>query len=332
VIRGAPDAYQQHIMRKIEDLATGKDVDGRPLTPQQIEDKLASVGHELYEQIFSSEMRSAYRRLRGSVRTILITSDEPWVPWELIKPYDDSDPNAVIDDDFLCMQFQVTRWLAGRSGAAGMINVSRLACVQAGQVPGYKELPYAQSEYQYFSGLAAAFPNLENVSPSPATGQAVEGLLNQGGISLWHFAAHGNIDFSTPNESVLLLADGCKFRSEDIHGQRQTHVAKDRPLVFLNACQVGQQGWSLTRLGGWAAAWVDRCRCGAFIGPLWSVNDRLASEFARAFYDALCEGRSIGQAAQAARQQTCHQTLRYNPTWLAYSVYAHPNARVRLKQ
>ncbi|MBN2117365.1 MAG: CHAT domain-containing protein [Anaerolineales bacterium] len=331
VFHGSPETYRQHIMAKMEALSLGHDVDKQSLNPQQIEDKLDAIGHELYEQIFSPEMRSAYHRWRASVHTILITSDEPWIPWELIKPYDDSDPDAVLDDEFLCIQFQVTRWLAGRGGGAGKIEVSRIACVQADQVPGHLDLPHAHSESQYFSRLASAFPNLEDVSPSPATSEAVKALLDRGGISLWHFIAHSNIDLAAPDESVLLLADGYKFRPEDVHGQRQTHVAKDRPLVFMNACQVGQQGWSLTRLGGWAAIWVDRCRCGAFIGPLWSIDDRLADEFAHAFYDGLCEGHTIGQAVQSARRQAREQTLRCNPTWLAYSVYAHPNARVRLK-
>lgn len=83
----------------------------------------------------------------------------------------------------------------------------------------------------------------------------------------------------------------------------------------------------MTGLGGWAAAWVDRARCGAFVGPLWSVNDWLAFEFARAFYDALREGQTIGQATQGARIHV-RDIAPDNPTWLAYSVYAHPNARV----
>jgi CHAT domain len=328
ILRGGPAAYQQGIMQKMEALAAGKDVDGYLLTPQQVENKLAAVGHELYEQLFSPEMRSAYRRFHNTVHTILITSDEPWIPWELVKPYDDSDPGDVIDHDFLCVQFQVTRWLAGRSGAAGKIVVSRLACVEAGDVSGYMQLTYAQSERQYFTQLATTCPALENASPSPATGEAVEALLDQGGIHLWHFAAHGNMDFSAPNESPVVLSDGRKLRPEDIHAQRQTHVAQDRPLVFLNACRVGQQNWSLTRLGGWASAWVDRCRCGAFIGPLWSVDDWLAYEFARGFYDTLREGCTIGQAMQSTRR-TVRDLATGNPTWLAYSTYAHPNARVK---
>ncbi len=136
------------------------------------------------------------------------------------------------------------------------------------------------------------------------------------------------MDFSSPNESPVVLADGRKLRPEDIHGQRQTHIAQARPLIFMNACRVGQQAWALTRLGGWASAWVDRCRCGVFVGPLWSVNDRLAYEFAQAFYDALRAKQTIGQAALAARRHV-RALAPDDPNCLAYSVYAHPNARVK---
>jgi len=325
-IVGSPEAYQLRLMQRIEALAAGRDVDGHPLTPQQVEDKLVALGHGLYEELFPSEMRSAYRQFRGAVHTVQITSDEPWIPWELVRPYDDSDPSAIIDDDFLCVQFQMSRWLAGRSGGLGKFRVSRLACVEAGQARGETPLPYAGSERQYLADMAMSH-GIEDSSPNLATGAAVEALLDGGGLHLWHFAAHGNVDLDYPNESVIRLADGRGLRAEDIHGARQTHIAQDRPLVFLNACRVGQQGWSLTRLGGWAAAWVDRCRCGAFIGPLWEVDDRLAYEFACAFYDALRGNQTIAQAAQAARKRI-RKMAPNNPTWLAYSLYAHPNARV----
>ena len=216
--------------------------------------------------------------------------------------------------------------MAGRSGGAGKIRVGRLVCVEAAQAPGESPLPYASEERQYLVNLAQCH-GVEDRSPNPATGPAVEALLDGDGIHLWHFAAHGNVDPTHPNESVVRLADGQGLRAEDIHGARQTHIAQDRPLVFLNACRVGQQGWSLTRLGGWAATWVDRCRCGAFVGPLWSVNDRLAYEFACAFYKELKKNHTIAQAMWTARKRV-RDSAPDNPTWLAYTLYAHPNARV----
>jgi len=325
-IKGSPEAYQAHQMRKIEALADGRDIDGHPLTPQEVEDKLRAIGHLMYEELFSDEMRSAYRQFRDEAHSLQITSDEPWIPWELIRPYDGSDPRNIIDDDFMCARFQMTRWLAGRGGGAGKIQVRRAVCVEAAQGLPARPLPYAQEEQQHLADLAA-LTGVEDLSPNPATGSAVGALLDGGKIDLWHFAAHGNVSLDHPNESAIILADGRALRAEDIHGRRQTHIACDKPLVFLNACRVGQQGWSLTRLGGWAAAWVDRSRCGAFVGPLWSVNDRLAYEFARIFYDTLREGQTIGRAVQAARERV-RSLAPDNPAWLAFSVYAHPNARV----
>jgi len=324
---GSPAMYQARQMRKIEALAAGRDIDGHPLTPQQIESKLQAIGRLLYAELFSDEMRNAYRQFRDKVRTLQITSDEPWIPWELIRPYDDSDPDEPIDDDFLCARFQMTRWLAGRGQGAGKVTIQRAVCVEAGQALSGAPLQYAQAEKGYLAELMTSCGGIDDLSPDPATGAAVEALLDAGGIGLWHFAAHGNVNLDHPNESVIILADGRGLRAEDIHGPRQTHIARDKPLVFLNACRVGQQGWSLTRLGGWAAAWVDRSRCGAFVGPLWSVNDWLAYEFARVFYDVLRQGQTIGRAAQAARERV-RGLAPDNPTWLAYSVYAHPNARV----
>jgi len=57
------------------------------------------------------------------------------------------------------------------------------------------------------------------------------------------------------------------------------------------------------------------------------VDDWLAYGFACAFYDALCGNQTIAQAAQAARKRI-RKMAPNNPTWLAYSLYAHPNARV----
>ncbi len=326
-IVGSPAAYQARQMEKIEALAAGRDVDGHPLTPQQVENKLRAIGRLLFAELFSDEMRSAYRRFREDVRTLQITSDEPWIPWELVRPYDASDPANVIDDDFLCARFQMTRWLAGRGQGSGKIEIRRAACVEAGQALSTAPLQYAQAEKDYLIQLMTSCGGVEDLSPDPATGAAVDALLDAGDIDLWHFAAHGNVDFDHPNESVVILADRRGLRPEDIHGPRQTHIARDKPLVFLNACRVGQQSWSLTQLGGWVQACVGRSRCGAFVGPLWSVNDWLAYEFARTFYDALQQGEIMGQAARTARERI-RGLAPHNPTWLAYSVYAHPNARV----
>src|SRR5262249_29738950 len=112
---GRPEGYQTYLLAKLEKLNGGHDVDGSLLLTEEIGRKLTKIGRELYLELFPDGMRQAYREIRRQeVRSLRIVSDEPWtIPWELIKPYDDSVPGDRIDDDFLCLQFELTRWLAG---------------------------------------------------------------------------------------------------------------------------------------------------------------------------------------------------------------------------
>jgi hypothetical protein len=326
-IQSSPEQYQGRILKEVGLLSQSKNIDGQPIAPDQVERSLKRIGRDLYQELFSDEMRDAYREFRDKIRTLQIISNEPWIPWELICPYDDSAGKPLINDDFLCLRFEMTRWLAGPKGPQPSIRIVRLVCVEAGQVPGQQPLIYASKERRYLTALAASCRALEDKSPALATSHAVGRLLDEGGVDLWHFTAHGSAGRDAPDESAILLADGYRLHAYDIDAERQTLIGQDRPLIFLNACQAGQQGWSLTRLDGWAARLVVSCRCGAFIGPLWDMNDKLAYEFACAFYDALRASATIGQAAQATREKL-RQRYPTNPAWLAYNVYAHPNARV----
>ena len=314
-LQGSPQEYQIRLLRQLEAPASQREI--------------AALGNRLYEELFAGPMRTAYRWFRERVATLQITSDEPWIPWELIKPFDyEVEPR--IDDDFLCARFQLTRWIAGWGGPAGEIRLAAAACVEAAAPPGYDRLRYPADERRFLRGeLLASNPGVRDLSPDPATRRAVEALLDRGGIGLWHFSGHGDADPASPNDAVILLSDGLSLTPDHVYGKRQLHIAEDRPLVFLNACRAGQRGWSLSRLGGWAGAWVDRARCGAFVGPQWSVEDRAACRFSCAFYEALRWGRTIGQAIQHA-QQTARADDPEAGDWLAYTVYAHPNAHLVL--
>ena len=170
---------------------------------------------------------------------------------------------------------------------------------------------------------------MQDSSPRPATLQAVESLLDGGGIDLWHFVAHGHIDPGRPNEALLLLVDGA-LRAGDIQGRRQTNIRQDRPLFFLNACRVGGQGWSLSGLEGWAARWLDRAVVGLLLLRFgqWMTNWHFISH-AR----SILPWRPVKRLDEGARIARHHlrDTKPADPAWLAYSVYANPNARVTFK-
>jgi hypothetical protein len=271
--------FAASLFDQIERLHEGRDVDGGEILLEEAEKELASLGQSLYRELFPKPMRDAYRRFRG-VRTIQITSDEPAIPWELIKPYDD-EGEPVIDDDFFCLQFQLTRWRNGKTPVLAF-PVKKLACF------GSAKLPSASQERALLAGLAIRHQGVEDASPRSSRYKDIESLLEKGGCDLLHFIGHGNAVPEQVNEAKIDLEDR-PFRARNLTGALQTQLKKTRPFVFLNACRVARQAWSLTGLGGWVEAWVRRCECGAFLGPQWIVKDSLAYEFARTFYPVVAK-------------------------------------------
>ncbi len=248
----------------------------------------------------------------------------PGFPGSSIKPYDDSQPADVIDDDFLCMQFELTRWLPGYRPPRSEVRVRRLACIVTDDT-----LPKVGEERGVLAGLVKDGQGIEDASPSLSSASEAMAFLEAGGVDILHFAGHGTFDASQPNESGLPFVDGSVLRPQDLQGRLRTRIGQDRPLVFLNACWSGQQGWSFTRAGGWADRWVRICGCGAFVAPMWPVRDSLALEFAKSFYEALADGATFGQAARQARENV-RKLNPGDPSWLAYSVYADVNGRLAL--
>ena len=347
-LRGSPEEYRAEVFSRIDRLRAGVDGGGSRLSSRQVVRQLEGIGHDLYNELFPPEMREAYRRFRDRIETLRLTSNEPWIPWELIKPYDDSDSGAILDDDFLCARFQFTRWLSGYRNPAAEINVRKLVCVTAEQqdepraaphdkgvrlrrissvdterLSGARGLPPAKDEREALTRLAAQ-SDVVDLSPNLTSDSNLSDLLEEGGVGLLHLLC--------PEDSPAVEAGpetGHFFSPEDLHGRLATQIRQDRPLVFFNASRTARLDWSLTGLGGWVERWVLRSGCGAFVGPQWTVNDRMADEFARIFYGELQAGRTFGEAALEARLQ-CREMEPSDPTWLAFNFYAHPNGRLLL--
>lgn len=62
---------------------------------------------------------------------------------------------------------------------------------------------------------------------------------------------------------------------------------------------------------------------------MWEVTDDSAYFFAQSFYAALLRGETIGQAVLKARFRV-REEFPESADWLAYTAFAHPNARLRL--
>lgn len=318
------EKYQSQIRQALEKLESGYAFDGSPLLREEASLKLEALGRTFYHELFPSELKLAYRNFRARVSRLLIVSDEPWIPWELIKPYDHVSPDEVIDDDFLCCRFELSRWLAGKTAPAAELRGSRITCI----APSDAELPHRANEARFLGDLAGQFPGVQGVVLSLATLTAVDEALQREGNAVLHFVGHSSFD-STLSGPILLLSDGLSLSPTDLYGPAQSQIRKDRPLVFLNACRAGRNDWSLSGLGGWVSRWIHDCGCGAFLGPQWNIDDFLSYRFATAFYDALATGATVPAAVRKARLWVRAEAPE-STAWLAYAVYAHPNARLRL--
>jgi hypothetical protein len=321
LIQGSPEEYHAQLLQKFGNLSERLDIDGSQILQAEIERKLAVLGRKLWDELFPPELRQAYRDIPQSVNTWLLVSDEPWIPWELIKPFDASRKNDVLDDNFLSLRFELTRWLTGDKVPAAAIGIRRLATIRTSE-----ELPQSGGELTFLTDLASR-SGIEPVPQAPVSADHLLEFLETGGAEALHFLGHGEFAAERPDDSTVPLPDGSFFRPGDLEGPLAARIEEARPLVVLNTCWGAQQAWSLTRIGGWAARWVGFAGCGAFIAPLWPVRDQVALSFTRTFYGALARGATLGQAGLEARKHL-RATRPGDPSPLAYVIYGHPNARV----
>lgn len=333
-------AYAAQLYRTVASLVESSDPTVKAVLGSRLSIPAADVdrsikhlGQNLWRELIPNELRAQYAAERESWqdRSLLVFSDEPNLPWELIWPYE---PGQWEDEGPWCHSLRMTRWL--RKDARGNGNekpparlVLRAMAVLAPTYSLLSNLAAAQLEQDVLAGLILQH-SLENASPQHPTWQAVMDLLESGSYDWLHAAAHGNFYSAAPNEdsALWLQQDRALTPNAFVGPAIEGHLLSKRPAFFFNACQVGRQGWSLTRIGGWANRLVSS-GAGLFVGPLWEVSDCGALQFASAFYTALLDGQTVADATRQGRQVARSAG---DPTWLAYSVYAHPNARLALSE
>lgn len=305
IFAGSPTAWMEGLYAELGEM-------NRTRSRERVAATLRTIGADLFEKLFPRELKELWKkRIRQQVRSILIVSDEPWIPWEMIRPSYEMEDGRTVEDDFLCETYLLARWIAGPPPPA-MIGMQRSALI----VPGQSGLRYAKDEVAF---IRAELGNVTDIEPNLT---AVWAMLKAGGFQVIHFICHGRFDPEKHEQSMLYLQGKEEFKARDISGERR-NFGKDRPFVFLNACQTARGEESLVGIGSWAEKFVG-AESGGFLGSSWDVTDALAARFSQAFYRSLLKGQTIGEAVHAARLEIKEDT---DPTWLAYALYADPLAR-----
>ncbi|MEM8778360.1 MAG: CHAT domain-containing protein [Cyanobacteria bacterium P01_G01_bin.49] len=310
------------------------------INPLDKQRQIKNVGWRLWKDLIPQELKDRYikNREEWKDKTLLIMSDDPYIPWELVWPYNEGKNygNWKQDEYPWCISMKMTRWLnhnvreGDESTPPTQLQLNQLACI----APGDSFLRYAQLEREYLSRLCRE-KNIDDTTPDKFRRSEICNFLEEGEYNWFHIAAHGGFNSDTPDDaSAVYLEEGEKLTiydtiSPDIEG----HIWSARPAFFFNTCHGGRQSWGLAGLGGWPNHLISG-GASLLIAPLWRVYDEPALDFARKFYEELLNSKTVAEAVQLSRKAAFNQYFKTkgDATWFTYSVYAHPNARISLER
>jgi hypothetical protein len=293
--------------------------------PEQLHasDYLNAFGAELYDRFAPQEFKKLFfdliqRSPEGKSISIQILSDDPAIPWELMRP---SLPGGNNRMDFLGATFSIARWPMSHSSSSRPPQSLAVqnSVVVAPSYRGGQTLTAANQELDTlktihgFTQVEGNYAAMRQIALNPPQG-------------IVHFAGHGAVydKYGVPQFAILLEdaeMDPATWRSLG-DAATATH-----PLFFFNACDVGESRQFMNEVDGWAPALLANGASG-YIGALWPVSDSTAALFASTFYAALNKSLAsdynlnVASLLALTRAQVYRNTG--DVTALAYVFYGDP--------
>lgn len=304
--------------------------------------RIEKLGLRLWKDLIPQELKDHYIENREQWRdkTLLIMSDDPYIPWEVVWPYNEGKKYDNWEQDKYpwCISMKMTRWLNhdvredDESRPPTQLKLNKFACI-APRYSGGQELENAQREQEHLAQLCID-KNINDTTPDKLSYSKICELLQTGNYNWLHIAAHGGFNSNTPDDASAIYLEGDeKLTIDDMIGPDiEGHIWSTRPAFFFNTCHGGRQSWGLAGLGGWPNHLISS-GASLLIAPLWRVDDEYALDFARRFYNELLNGKTVAEAVQLSRQAIFEQYYETegDATCFTYSVYAHPKARIYLE-
>jgi len=281
----------------------------------RIIDNLRGQGSALYQYLIPEQLKVALEKNWDEISYIEIVTEKHLIPWELL----------FVPKKGFFAEKGMSRWRPNVPWGSTSLQLGafRYLCPTYFNSP----LPAARAEVNALKGIYkgkeinADYDSFSNFLRDPK------------GTGILHIACHGQTvdpDALANFSAELLLSDAHGDSiSADAIGGMANFAESPNLLVFLNACQVGQTGGVLQNIGGFAEAFLNppigTTGVAAFIAPLWSVGDMSAETFSLTFYENLSRGENLNDSFLKARLAAKELN---DPTWLAYSLYGNPAARV----
>jgi hypothetical protein len=297
---GDLDLAARGLQQQLNELATARNVKYSDLAVQTM---LSNQGADLFARLPPAVQSRLVESIGAAERLSIVLSDNDPMPWELVYVTKGPTPG------FLSDLFLMTRW---PYGASPPLDV------------GHGERCYVLPPDPPTAAVSEIAAVTQRIGAGKRLSTVNDLLAELGGrqFGLLHFAAHNVPNFSSPSASAILLDQ--PFTQSLVGRTLEGALTQCRPLVFLNACSSNTPTPSLADTGaeGWATRFL-LIGAGGFIGTLWEIRDGSAASFADAFYAHLANRAPLGVAFREARTAIRKDG---DPTWLAYTLYAHPAA------
>ncbi|TQM58547.1 CHAT domain-containing protein [Humibacillus xanthopallidus] len=289
---------------QLESVVLASSVSARRILPAA-EVSVQSTGAALFDAIFVGEVAAIYRSSRAvaadrgqglQVRLRLGAPGLAALPWEMLY---DRDTQA-----YLCRQETLVRHVAGEHAPDALaidppLQVLAVVSSPRGLAPldvaAEREHLEEALEHHVRSGRV----RLEWVEH--ATWSELHDRLLQRPWHVLHFIGHGTFD-DAADEGVIALV-GADERADFVTASSLAdllHEASPTPrLVVLNSCESGASS-SDDPFSGTAAA-LARSGIQSVAAMQFTISDRAALAFARGFYTALANGRTVDEAMRSGR-------------------------------
>lgn len=271
-------------------------------------DALKELGKLMYSLLIPEELRQP---LRSIDTPLVITTDAPEIPWELI--YD--------GEDFLATKYAVSRRHLGSQSDRQEPPIDR-------ERPSFfivanptEDRADADLEAEAISGSLPPGIDQRLLCRQRADVLTVSLGLQSGDHSVIHYAGHAT---GSGEQAALVLADG-PLTAADVR-----RIIRGRPLVFLNACRSvsfqRRRGspvveWST---GGLAGALLEAGARGV-VGTLWDAPQS-AAEIAIPFYQELLAGHTTAEALRRARIRVRDSSD--SGSWALFVLFGDPGIRI----
>src|ERR1044072_7987661 len=303
-----PESLNEQFRKEAEAIAN--ETEWQKLQGKALQEKirpLAEVGNSAYKQIFPNvndriALEDLLNKLgANSSVSIQVTSEDFFLPWELIYPIDLYKPLSF--NNFWGMNHIISRIIVQGSHPWGFVSNSIYSGpkITIGLLTDATLPSVASREIPFFDGLdkggEISLIKLRPLDPTKKIQEMQEfKLFWHNSLNLAHFACHASYE-NKPNRSHIWLSDDFAISLYDMDSY--DIVLNWHPLIIMNACETGILNPLYTM--HFAANFLKLGARGV-VATECVVPDTFAATFSKHLYERLLAGKYLGQSLLATRR------------------------------